>query len=241
MIVSYRGTALDDSQVEWTESRQVERDERMNKRKLVRRVTLNGFIKADTQAALKSKINTINSLFGADGGDLILYHNDGTTSSSHTLTTTDSMTGVMVTSGPDYPSGSGVEYATERNYTVTLEAHYSLSNSDDLVAWQEQIRIVGTGGPRRVGVEFVTGAPEVQIVNQQTLMYAQQTGSAVGWSSHPVFWGPSAALAAYENVDRRVEQAGTPQLIGGVFRNYPISWTYEFMGPSLPGVFPIAR
>lgn len=241
MIVSYRGTALDDSQVEWVESRQINRDDRLNRRSMLRRVTLNGFIKGDSAAELKTKINAINSLFATDGGDLILYHNGGVVISSHTLTSADSMTGVVVVSGPDYPSGSGVEYATERNYTVTLEATYALSNTDDLVAWQEQIRIAGTGGPRRVGVEFTTGSPEVQIVNQQTLMYAQQTGSAVGWSGYPTFWGPAAALAPYENGDRRTESAGTPTLIGGVFRNYPISWFYEFMGPSLPGVYPTAR
>lgn len=241
MIVSYGGNALVDSQVEWVESTTVNRDERRNKRSRLRRVTLRGFVKGDTQADLKDKIDAIKTTFTADGGDLILYHNDGTTVSSHTLTNAGSLSGVLITSGPDFPSGGGVEYATERNYSVTLECEYPVTNLDGIVAWQEQVRIVGTGGPRRVGVEFLTGAPEIQIVNQQTLMYASQTGSGVGYESYPFFPGPLAALAALENVDKRSEQVGTPSLMGTEYRNYPIAWAYEFMGATVPAAFPTVR
>lgn len=238
MIVSYNGTALDDSQVEWTESTTIERDERMNRRAKLKTVVLNGFVKGDNQADLKAKINTINSLFAVDGGDLILWHNDGTTVSSHVLQSATSLTGVMIESGPSFQNGSGPEYATERTYTVTLSAKYPVTDLDPYLAFSESLRIVGTGGPRRVGVELLTGLPQIQIVNQRTLMYATQAGAAVGYSGYPPYPGPIPVLAPYEQFDKRSETPQSPQWMGNAFRNYGISWAYEYMATNLPAALP---
>ena len=238
MIVSYNGTALADSQVEWTESTSYERDERMNRRAMTRTVTLKGFVKGDSQTELKSKINAIWSTFSTDGGDLILYHNDGTTQSSHTLPSSSSLTGVMIDSGPSFDNGSGPEYATERTYTVVLSAKYPLINPDNYVAYTETLRIVGTGGPRRVGVELLTGLPQIQIVNQRTLMYATQAGSAVGYAGIPAYPGPIPVLAPYELLDKRSETMQSPQWMGNAFRNYGVSWSYEYLATNIPAALP---
>ncbi len=238
MIVSYNGTALDDNQVEWSESTSYNRDERKNRRSMTRKVMLKGFVKGSTEAELKSKINALYSLFAADGGDLVLYHNGGAVTSAHQMLNATSLTGVMVVSGPDFANGSGVEYATERTYTVSLEAEYPIANSDNFLAFTEQVRIVGTGGPRRAGIELITGNPQIQIVNQKTLMYATQSGSAMGWSSEPPFPGPIPVLAPYENVDKRSYTPISPKWKGNAFREFGVSWSYEFMGVNLPLVLP---
>lgn len=238
MIVSYNGTALDDNQVEWTESTSYSRDDRKNRRSYTRRVTLKGFIKGDTDSEIKSKVNALYALFGVDGGDLVLYHNGGTVTSAHKMLNAGSLSGVMVVSGPDFTNGSGPEYATERTYTVALEAEYPIINTDNLIAFNEQVRIVGTGGPRRAGVELITGPPQIQIVNQQTLMYATQSGSAMGWTSEPPFPGPIPVLAPYENLDKRSYTPSSPKWKGNAFREFGVSWSYEFMGVNLPLVLP---
>lgn len=238
MIVEYDGWQFDDNQMQWTQNTTFNRDQRNNRRSFTRTVRLQGFIKGDSQAQIKSKIQEIEDAFDHDGGDLRLYHNDGTTISAHVLSNADSISGVMIDSGPNFDNGTGPEYATERTFNVTLSAEYSGGDSDNLVAHQEQLRIVGTGGRRIVGVEFLQEVPELQIVNQRTLVYATQSGSAIGWNSYPVFPGPLAVLAAYEQQDKRVETAGSPSFNGRVYKNYPISWSYEFIGASLPIALP---
>lgn len=239
MVVEYRGTALDAGNVTWSQTSQHSYDERYNRRTLTKTVNLQGLLKADTQAELKTKIETLEDIFSVDGGDLKLYHNDGATVSAHTLENNTSLSGVIVASPVSYPNGTGVEYATERTYTVTLQAEYSFTDLDNIVQFTDQLRIVGTGGPRRVGVEFITGAPEVQVTNQQTMMYATQAGSAVGWQSY-YFPGPLPVLASFEQGDRRQETPGIPKNMGRAFRNYPSTWVYEYMAPTLPLVFPNA-
>src|SRR3990167_6435051 len=70
------------------------------------------------QAAIATKTGLIETRYGSDGGDLILYKSNGA-ESHHVLRNADCVGGTLIYEPPSYPDGKGVEATTKR--TVTLQ------------------------------------------------------------------------------------------------------------------------
>lgn len=151
------------------------------------------------------------------------YQDDGTPT-PHVLPATGALGGVRILS-IDYPRADRAEYATQRTFRVVLQADYRAS-TDDLVSWQETIRIIGDGGPAEVLQLLANGVPQRQTVAQRTPVFAQQTGRAVGYLAYPSFPQPIWPFA----IDRpRIEQVmEAPQLQRSSFVNYGIAWNYPY-------------
>jgi len=205
--------------------------------RIVKTMQLQGVLIASTQTAIKSAIGTLENAYVNDGKDAGLYHDDGTPS-HHFLDSSQSLSGVRVLS-LDYPKSDGAEYATQRAYTITLEAVFPVSGGDNLLAFNETLRIVGTGGPRIATIETLTGSPQVQTINQQTKVLAQQFGRAIGLLQYPS--APAPLFASVEHQDRREITQGSPTFEGGRFTNYEISWAYHFESPGPLFARPHAR
>lgn len=181
---------------------------------------------ADLVADLTTKIGLLETAYGTDGSSLILYESDGFTETAHKLNDGTSAGGVRVISGPSFPSGAGPEYATHRDYTITVEAKYQTA-SETTVEFEESITSVGTGGSRFVIHTALTGPPVRQTVADYTPSTLVQEGRAVGRSGYPSV--PAPASSSDEHVDRRRISRNSPKrLADGTYEDYEVSWHYEF-------------
>lgn len=200
---------------------------------------ITGFLQADTQSALKSACDALDTAYLLDGQDLTLVLNGG--GAARVLTSANSFTGTMVKEGPSYPESGAdsAEFSTFRRYSIVVEAEYRLAQNN-LISWIETISSTGTGGPRFIFKQTQTGLPQKQIVAQATPCMATQRGSAIGMYSHetppPPLW-PDA-----EHQDQRFIDFKTPKRSGPVlnpiFTEYETTWQYSFSDTSPLQSFP---
>lgn len=201
------------------------------------KISLRGtLIPTATQAAIRTAIQDLQSAYnlGLSVGDAGLYHDDGT-ASPYFLSQSASLGGVLVEE-MEFPfDGGRGNYATAVDFRITIRAIYPNAG----VAYQdfrEEIQVVGTGGPRRVLVESLTGTPQEQILVQRTSVTARQTGFAVGLLAYPPY--PPPIFPRVEQLDRRQQNKGSPTNVSGTFIDWPISWSYSFLSPTPLGGTP---
>jgi hypothetical protein len=184
----------------------------------------------------------MESAYGVNGRDLKLLNDDGS-ETAHKLISNQSRSGVMIAS-LNYPVGEGAEYTTFRNYQIIAECDISILEIVDMVggrgrgrnqqggitlSYNEVISSRGTGGPRIVVLETMSGPPVKQIVSSQTSVYKTQSGSATGVYGYPPV--PPPMDPANEIADRRVIQQELPSTVSpnGKESIYKVSWSYEFV------------
>jgi hypothetical protein len=85
--------------------------------------SIQGMLQGSSVSDLSTKIIALESAYGADGLDLVLYDSDGSTV-RHAMRNTGSRTGVKILD-LSYPTGDGAEYVTFRTYTIQAEAEYN--------------------------------------------------------------------------------------------------------------------
>lgn len=198
-----------------------------------RRIQLLGVIVLDTsslttdqaQAAIKTAIDAREAAYSVDGKDFYFRHDSGAVS-AHVLQNATAIGGVRVLDR-NFPKGDAAEYATQRTFTVTLEAEYD-AGGENLQSFQESIEVVGTGGPRKVTIETLNGPPQRQTTHQKTKVTMTQSGQAIGLYEYPMADLPVPVAPEFEDVDRRVIRLVSPQNQSGSFVNWGISWTYYF-------------
>lgn len=197
--------------------------------------TISGELQASSQAALTTAINALQTAYGSNGHDLGLYLDNGT-ATSHILPSGRCLGGTRITRF-SFPQGRGAEYATFRNYQITVEGDFRSQNqlqagggggavnSDNLLEWEESLTFMG-GGPRFGFLIPLNGLPQKQLLSQATPYSAVQAGRAVGSITWPL---PSAPLwPDAEHVDeRRIDKRG-PKRLNTLLRGYEIVWQYNF-------------
>lgn len=194
-----------------------------------------GLTTAQAQSAIRTAIQTRELAYSVDGGNFTFLHDDGSLS-AHSLDNASAIGGVRVVDF-SFPKGDAAEYATQRTFTVTLEADYPLA-SGGLMSFQETIEVTGTGGPRKIIIETLNGDAQEQIVNQKTKVTITQRGSAVGYLSYPVADIPGPVSPDAERQDRRQVSYGSPTNQNGSFINWPVNWTYYHELTTPAGAFP---
>jgi len=209
-----------------TENQVSQRGERLIQRRIAQ---ITGVLHGTDQDDLESNMAAMRSAYNTDGKDFLVYLNDGTTlSTDHRLINSESASGVQVLSGPTWTQGrGGAEHSTFRSYEITLAADF-LTNAV-LESWDEDITAVGTGGQRVVYVELATEAPDKQVVNQKTLTFATQSGSAVGVGAYPE--PPAPVFASDEIQVSRTVGRRSPRKRGRIWTGYRVSWSYQFHSP----------
>lgn len=177
---------------------------------------------ANGQAELTALCVAFERALGVPGGDLVLIRDDG--GAAMTLPSATSYTGVRVTRGPSYDHGDGAEFSTYRTFAFTAEAEYALSLGNILISYVETLETWG-GGPEYFMLEPINGPAIRQKVKESSAFYATQSGQAVGLSGYPVPPNPiwPGALMRAPRIRRQ-----SAALVGRTFRDYPISWQYEF-------------
>lgn len=189
---------------------------------------ITGWLTGANASALTTAIGLLVAAC-VDGADVGLYESGSPdVATSHILTSSSTIGGTRL-EGPKFPVGQANEYANQRTFTLTVEADFeSAGITGTLVSFQETVAITGTGGPRFVTQTPLDGPVISQTVSRRSPVVIVQSGSAVGFSSYPTVPGP--LLGAGEHEDRRQVNYKSPerQADGATYRNYEVSWSYEF-------------
>lgn len=186
---------------------------------------VNGYLDADSTTLISAASEALADALAVPYRDLILYTDAGV--ATHVALLNSGSMGGVVCSGPNFDNGKGAELSTYRTFSFTAKAEYPLTpGAFVLQSFTERISTSGTGGPRFVIREALTGLPQKQIVKQRTKCSANQSGQAVGYLSYPT--PPPPLWPNDEKLDQRSLTVTAPKYRGRTFQDYAISWAYSF-------------
>lgn len=189
-------------------------------------------LKGTDQADLTTKINALTAALMATGDSVGLYQTGVATPSSHHLDAGTSQGGVKLLDLTWAPA-EGSEYGNHRTFNAIFQAEYENGSFPGLIAWQESYTYSG-GGPNIELFIPITGSAIEQQTSASIGYQATQSGTAIGFTARPsaptpLFPTKKLPTSSITNI--------APQLIGGNFRNFGISWNYQFLSStSLAGV-----
>ena len=224
--------ALDEAEVAIVED--VERDQDEAPLRSVIRWSIRGLLQAADTDALITAMRALEAAYASDGSDIYILKDDQTTV-CHSILSRETDGGVKIVRRPSYPIGRGAELSTYRSYEITIEAVKAFtSRLGAVLSYVEQLTISG-GGPRYSILELRNGAPQVQLVSQQTAYTATQSGQAVGYNDWPDIPPPYWGAPIFDQPNSSYSRS-LPKLMGSGrnrrFREYPISWSYRFQSAS---------
>ncbi|OHB81789.1 MAG: hypothetical protein A2W31_06590 [Planctomycetes bacterium RBG_16_64_10] len=191
-------------------------------------VDVRGRLHGDTQAALTTAIAALESAYDQDNKDIGLLFSDGTRT-AHYLSARSCRGGTRVTR-LSYPLGDGGQYSTYRDYQITVEAEVAAEDDESgILEWSETVTQIG-GGRQYGFLETLNGAPQEQILKQQTVYRATQQGEAVGAKKYPP---PAPPIWASRFCNDRSQVSHTsPRKVGTLkgeeYTEYRTSWSYVF-------------
>jgi hypothetical protein len=195
-----------------------------------------GKLRAATQAQLDTKIRGLeNALRSGSYAAAGLYF-DNNQPTAHILTTSNTLDGIKLTSGPNYPNGSGAEYSVYRTVQFSLQAEV-LAQNRNLLQFRETITV---NGGTRPSVWLIPAEERFKPIRQRLprIPYSvTQTGTAETYSAafaYPVPLGD-------EPDEQSTTQSG-PEFSAGRQATRQWSWTYRWTTIQNPsGVFPTDR
>lgn len=230
MILKYGNYAHSQNEVNVDIKKRTIENEAKQKTGYIETWTITGILHASTQAALTTAIASLKSNYAVNGYDLTLYLDDGTTPTSHGLSSSGAKGGVRIIEGPSFPITTGAEYSTYRTFSIVAEAEYNIEsgsgNQPKYESYDESITFQGTGGPIWKLFPTLNGRWQRQQVAERSSYTVQQRGRAVGKNTRPS--PPPPIWPDAEHEEQRVIEFGTPDRVGNGYENYPISWSYVF-------------
>lgn len=190
---------------------------------------IEGYLSAATPEALTTAEVLFKTAVKKPRQDIILYHDDGSETAIR-LKNQGSLTGVMVTRGPEFTRTQGPEYVTERHFTFSAEAEYPVNRATILLLeWTETIR-VGGGFPLYLHRPALNGPPQKQLLYQQMPYTASQTGRAKGYLQYPTPPPPLWPFALKQAP--LFEQTSPDRRAPGSYSGWLTTWSYEFESAS---------
>ncbi|MCH7989758.1 MAG: hypothetical protein IID46_11510 [Planctomycetes bacterium] len=186
--------------------------------------TIDGFLQADTQDAIGTKINTLKDAYDKDNETAVLLFEDGS-ETNHKLDTADSVSGVRVRL-VDFPEGRGAEYSTFRSYRIVIDAEFA--DDAGIIQLVETLTFTG-GGSKFLHKQTLIGLPQKQFVAQNIPFRVTQAGFSVGH----LFW-PNPLPPIFPN-DLKNEESSTvktgPENVYAKTHkatHFRTSWNYAF-------------
>ncbi len=157
MIYKYGSHAHQNNEVALTVAKRVVESERGERLSTIITHTLEGFLKADTQAELTAEIVALEKAYEKNGVSAGLFYDNGSTKTPHYIDKNSSFGGMRVIEGPSYPDGTGAEYATYRTYRIVLQAEVAEAE-ENVTDFREKVTFSG-GGPKIVFQQPIIGPP----------------------------------------------------------------------------------
>lgn len=184
---------------------------------------------ANPATDMDAQISSLMAAYSSNGGDLILYMPDGVTPSSSALISSKTLGGTRVTQQPSFVPQGGAERICFTHFSLKVEAELPVVSNLILTEYHESLKL--TGGVPAIGwLEPAVGPPVQQIWKQFTTFKAIQDGSAVGYQTQPLLGVavgvplfPIATKPQMTSLD-----AESPERIGGAYKNFKVTWHYEF-------------
>jgi hypothetical protein len=186
-----------------------------------RGVTVSGYLSGTGQNDLTQKENALKTALAVPYRDLVFLNDDGSPSSERLLNA-GSITGVIVTRGPDFQNTQGPEYATVRSFTFTVEAEYPASPAPVYMSFVESLAFSG-GAAIYAHRPAINGRPQKQLVYPASVYRVVQRGRATGYRGYPPFPPAKFPAALMESPDLEEE---TPRKRGRGYERWPITWRY---------------
>jgi len=181
-----------------------------------RTFSVHTILQAATQAAIKTAVDTLITAM-VDDGTLTLYHSNGSTASSNSITACKIL-------NIDFPESTGPEYANRRTIAVTFQGLQDVAGSEDTLAFQESVSY-GGGGARNIYIPVITGLPKKYRVADNTPYNASQRGSAVARDQYPT--APAALFPS-----NRIHEGNAFERTTSYDENgdllYELRWGYQF-------------
>ena len=227
IVVQYGNYTHDAGEVEYTiaknailSDRQIVIGQRVS-------ITMNGMLFADSVSAMDAKVISLLAAYAIPNQNWRVLKDGSPLAIS--VSAADTTSGITITQPPSFPSNKDAAYVTYLPYTIGIS--YEQSKNDEVFAlksFTESLQFAG-GGPKYMHLETATGLPQKQLVRQNTIYTAVQSGSAVGMYREPVPPAPIWPNALVQNgsigfVSGRVlGPISTP-----VQTERGISWQYTF-------------
>lgn len=189
-------------------------------------VELRGYLDGTSQSEITAATIALENAFKVPFQNLIMYQDDGSESAT-VLKNANSLTGVRVVSGPNFPTGKNSEGLNIRTFEIKLEAEYPVIGGQFLMDFTEQIAFSG-GGPKFIHRPNLLGIPQKQLVYPNTVYRAVQSGHSVGYLGYPTTPPPIWPSALMEAPDKTIV---TPKRVGfgpTAYREFAVSWNYRF-------------
>jgi hypothetical protein len=186
---------------------------------------ISGIMIGSSATELGARCNLLDQAYSRSFLDVFISDQNGNV--IHSLRNAGSLTGVQVIQPPSYPKGDGAELATERTYSIVLQAEFLINVISPLMAFTETIQLSG-GGPLFGILPTITGLPRRALLRQATEFRATQSGSAVGRLAYPFPMAPiwPGALKMAPTITRT---SGSRQGLGLI--GWTVQWQYEYESP----------
>lgn len=194
--------------------------------KYIDRIKADGYLEGTTQAGLSTSSFEMKEVLKRSFQDLVFMCDDGSQSDT-LLTNSDSLTGVVITDGPNFNDSTGPEYVNQRHFEFTAEADYLFNGSSSrfYLDWSETVSISG-GGPLYTVMPALFGPPQRQMIFERTPCVAVQSGFAVGATGYPAEPRPIWPFALKNSPEIR---RTSPKKLGRAnYTEYRIEWNYQF-------------
>jgi hypothetical protein len=192
------------------------------------RWTLTAFpgLEDSTQQNLTADIQALVNAYSQDGGDLVLYLDDGVTPSAHTLRNANTLGGTHARP-ISFPTGTGAEYSTYRSYSMEVWGDVPLTGNNLLLEYEEHFETTGNGGPINVAIPVATSPAIMQQTAAFSPVHATQSGRAKGLYAYPQPMQPIfPSLLVNQSV---VIHYGSPRLRRNSYYEFPVAWTYPYL------------
>lgn len=194
--------------------------------------SISGFLRAQTEAAMKTAIQSLILAYSVDGQDLIIKHSDAS-QSAHAIISADTIGGTRVVEGVSFPDGQGAEYAPagKRSFQISIEAEWFVSSAPELLSFVETLSFEG-GAPMFAYTAPIEGSPQIYQTSESSIAICHQSGSAIGRTTWPTPPEPVIEGSGYVVAKRNRPTRKSPERIGNTLTNYEISWNYEIWSTS---------
>ncbi len=190
-----------------------------------------GYLFGDGQAAITTQMTLMMAALAIPYQNLYLLTDTGGLSAT-ILTNQGSLSGVLITSGPDFPESRGSEYATERKFTFTASADYAFNATQNLlVSFTESLSFSGGDAVYVCQTSLNKESLRFRTVFREPYRVTQH-GSAVGFRAKPTIPAPKFPFAKKHGAafgETAPKRAGN---IPAQYTDFAVEWTYEFEWPS---------
>lgn len=178
-------------------------------------------------AAIKSKLDALESALSGSIGNLVLYQPNGSTKTHHQLLANQCLGGIQMLERPSYPEGRNVEGVTMRTVTMVFRGLRKLPNATALVQSFEETLDFEPSGTVYGHLEPKFGFPIKQELKRRTTYRATQRGQCVGIYQRP---DPPPAIwpNALKYTNPRTTLGSPERQPDGTYLNYPLAWEYVY-------------